>query len=150
MREILFKAKRIDNGEWVEGAYIRRENWLLDEENKTVVHFILVQDKYGFTWRKIKAETLCQYTGLTDMNGNKIWENDIIERYYYDGDSMCISKILWADYGLNEGWCCEDIKNTSEYLRYLNRIGFGKRESKGCKVIGNIFDNPELLGDGEV
>lgn len=141
-REILFKAKRLDNGEWIEGYYVKRVDTFEDFD-----HAIFQQKNNYMSAHGIDEKTLCQYTGLTDKNGNKIWENDIVERYYYDGDSMCISKILWANYGLNEGWCCEDIKNTSEYLRYLNKIGFGKRESKSCEVIGNIFDNPELVGE---
>ena len=151
-REILFKAKRIDNREWIEGSYLYCKGaTTMSFQNE---HYILRFDGYGVEYYAIDKDTICQYTGMTDKNGNKIWENDIVEKYYYKfysnkWSSMCISKILWADYGLNEGWCCKDIKDTSGNLEILNRTGFGKNDSKHCKVIGNIFDNPELLGDGE-
>lgn len=74
MREILFKAKRLDNGGWVEGYY-----WTNLFNN----HFIrIAQNKTGrFTIDdfEIDPDTLCQFTGLTDKDGNKIWENDIID-----------------------------------------------------------------------
>ena len=70
MREILFKAKRKDNGKWVEG-YLMDENYINVPFND-----------YDACGRfddpiEINPETLCQYTGLTDKNGRKIWENDI-------------------------------------------------------------------------
>ena len=136
MREILFKAKRIDNGEWVEGTYLCRENWKW-VECKKATHFILVQDEYGFTWRKIDVETLCQFTGLTDKNGKRIWENDICnrkEKYpeivkYHKGDFI-------LDYSYALG------KETG--YNYCN-LGFYVCERKVVEVIGNVFDNPELL-----
>ena len=64
MREILFKAKRVDNGEWVEGYYMNRVNHEIIQEGTWII------------W-EVDKNTICQYTGLTDKNGNKIWENDI-------------------------------------------------------------------------
>lgn len=77
MREIIFKAKRLDNGEWVFGEYSRYENSTLigyyqseltEPENN---HY----ETKGYT-HEVDPETVCQFTGLTDKNGVKIWENE--------------------------------------------------------------------------
>lgn len=148
MREILFKAKRIDNGEWVEGFYF----CMVHDDGRHVHHFIMplgVDLSLGTPIEKIQveidADTICQYTGLTDKNGNKIWENDIVKRYNANGDKWRISKIVWADYSLNMGWCIEDIKSLTEYSGRLFKVGFDVNDAEKCEVIGNIFDNTDLL-----
>lgn len=134
MREILFKAKRKDNGEWVEGNLItneRNENqkyigYIFDERNGVIEDFDLVE---------VIPDTLCQYTGLTDKNGQKIWENDICEMVY-DG-KIHIYVVVWDKTEL-------DFKGTNGKENYGRNF-----EYLGCceeiVVIGNIFDNPELL-----
>ena len=134
-REILFKAKRKDNGEWVEGYY--RADTDLD------IHFICGWNYYlsenglerePFEY-EIDPDTLCQYTGLTDKNGKKIWENDICEMVY--NGVVYVYVVVWDKTEL-------DFKGTNGKENYGRNF-----EYLGCceeiEVIGNIFDNPELL-----
>lgn len=140
-REILFKAKRKDNGEWVEGYYIyhikRTICPLGDSVKPEDEQHVIMQD--GFSdWNmprntvvyEIDPDTLCQYTGLTDKNGKKIWENDIIELPGGGGYFVCEWQEDTARFVLNgERWT----------------VDFDNYWSYEVEVIGNIFDNPDLL-----
>lgn len=132
MREILFKAKRIDNGEWVEGYYQRRYYFLGNEE-----HLIFHADSYKvWEYAEIDPETLCQFTGLCDKNGNRIWENDILMAHldeFYPEDTT-YEIVEWGVAGLvgNETGSVD-----REYL--------GEFDLEHYEVVGNIFDNKELL-----
>lgn len=128
-REILFKAKRTDNGEWVEGFYLERYNAFKIKE-----YFIFYLIKYGWIKKyKIDPDTLCQYTGLTDKNGQKIWENDICDTFENDSKEILRNIVKFED------GCFKVFKE--HYLSmYLDRY-----EESDLEVAGNIFDNPELL-----
>lgn len=129
MREILFRAKRIDNGEWVEGQYAFILN-PLTESGEPIKH--LICNGTNIFNDEIDPETLCQYTGLKDKNGNRIWENDIIKHEISD----TIGTVKWyqEDY---VGWCVDDT--------IIDEQQFTDEMWNECEVIGNIFDNPELL-----
>lgn len=101
MREIIFKAKRIDNGEWVEGYLF--DNGFDGKEKKYFVGGLVIEkyngtacdewDITGIDFCEINPETICQFTGLTDKNGKKIWENDIVTcRTKYGSD---IGKVVF-------------------------------------------------------
>lgn len=134
-REILFKAKRKDNGEWVEGNLItneRNENqkyigYIFDERNGVIEDFDLVE---------VIPDTICQYTGLTDKNGKKIWENDILKANLDEShpEDITYIKILW-----NECRFCVN-ENYSTDIDALK-----KWDAEHFQVCGNIFDNAELL-----
>lgn len=123
MREILFKAKRIDNGEWIEGAvlptadgtcYIATSYLVARKDEPLIV-----------AAREVNPETLCQYTGLEYKDGNLIWENDIVScmpgEYHFAYREY--RKVILVD----------------DYETILDLF-----ECEDLKVLGNKFDNPEL------
>ena len=127
MREILFRGKHIHvypqnkhlDGTWVEG-YLADENHIND-------------GKWDFL---IDPETICQYTGLIDKNGKKIWENDILEGHLDDKfpEDVTREKVIWHE----SGWKTEEPGcDDKEYLDEFDAENF--------EVVGNVFDNPELL-----
>ncbi len=148
-RKILFKAKRKDNGKWVEGYYckINETTYCVEEDYKRFPvpthHYILVETMtdWGlpnkFYQFEIDPDTLCQYTGLTDKNGKKIWENDICDRKEKYPEIVVFNKGDWQlDYSYVFG---------KEIHTDACNLGFYVCERKCVEVIGNIFDNPELL-----
>lgn len=144
MREILFKSKRKDNGEWIEGYYQKRFD--LDGSEQ---HFIFWSKSYTvWEYAKIDPDTICQYTGLTDKNGKKIWENDIVSNEWCFSRGKSIVKFgEHKDYHMPERYQCG---NYGFFLEHMHQNDFGVRKdilyfSCKCEVVGNIFDNPDLL-----
>lgn len=157
MREILFRAKRIDNGEWVEGYYCKwkqiRRN-LGSVKEKVVDCIITWMSDGGMSRYEIDSETLCQFTGLKDKNGNRIWENDIVscehEKYPDDNPSE-VYPLLPDPIKYKRNYAVEFINTGSSYgYRLRNKsihfmITGNVIYNHKIEVIGNIFDNPELL-----
>ena len=137
MRDYTRKAKRVDNGEWVKGFYFCMEH----KDGRHVHHFIIplgADLSLGTPIEKIQVEidpnTICDPTGLTDKNGNKIWENDIVNCPLEE----CYGKVIWNE---NEALFAfavlyEDGMFEEEYLYDFENY---------IEVIGNIFDNTDLL-----
>lgn len=138
MREILFRGKRIDNVEWVEGFYIHKYDPVLD----IVYAFIVTQhEKESFvTWHKVDPASVGQYTGLTDKNGKRIFEGDIC-RNTKTGE---IVSVKW--HGTMAGFVWSRRKEKS----HLYDWGELFRAYDKYEVVGTVHDNPELLeGGGE-
>lgn len=136
MREILFKAKRKDNGEWVEGYYLniaKINHFICTGKIKLdgALKGIIAPEMYA-----IDPDTICQYTGLTDKNGNKIWENDIVNRT--DLHVVSEPSIGFIEY---------DLENTSFLIHWTNKVEYSPTYhwKDKLQVIGNIFDNADLL-----
>lgn len=131
-REILFKAKRKDNGEWVEGCIV------IDQSRFDRFKYRIQPIESGVLYaHPIDPDTLCQYTGLTDKNGKRIWENDICDRKEKYPEIVTYNKGDWQlDYSYVFG---------KEIHTDACNLGFYVCERKCVEVIGNIFDNPELL-----
>lgn len=149
-REILFRGKRTDDGKWVYGYYIKathhwhsygvHEDWIATD---TVQNggWCNVRGKYA-----VLPKTVGQYTGLTDKNGKKIFEGDIVA--YPDGS--CFGVVCSGDY---ESF---DSYHTGFFVMWFEKgklkgfrrdIRFWTMEQKAW-VVGNIHDNPELLKGG--
>lgn len=131
MREILFRGKDI-KGNWYEGLLahnIAKDEWYIS--NKAGIS----------TAYQVRPETIGQFTGLTDKNGVKIFEGDVvrISEDYYDGLHYSGNEVYYSD-----GAFCVEYE-TPEYD--VTSIGFLVREGVEVEVIGNIYDNPELIGE---
>lgn len=137
MREILFKAKRKDNGEWVEGYYLniaKINHFICTGKIKLdgAVKGIIAPEMY-----EINPDTICQYTGLTDKNGQKIWENDICDRKEKYPEIVVFNE---GDWQLDYSYVFE-----KEIHSDACNLGFYVCERNCVEVVGNIFDNAELL-----
>lgn len=135
-REILFKAKRADNGEWVTGYYFKAG------EKSMILSFFTNETGLYYGMYEIDLETVCQYTGLTDKNGNKIWENDIVKF----PDCEMSTESGYGDCFINAGKVAYDTESMSYF--FTDRITVDMSDiiiKEEVEVLGNIFDNPELL-----
>lgn len=130
----LFKAKRIDNGEWVQGA-------LLCYDDASSIFYI--EDGYLYEF-SVDLDTICQCTGLKDKNGKLIWENDILHNGNYfvvKWNESCsrfdivLNKFHNIPIGKWEPMICD--WKTNDFKEYRKAVDY--------EVIGNVFDNPELL-----
>lgn len=137
-REILFKAKRKDNSEWVEGYIFELQPcqyMICNEKEYGRSSTLSVLSFFEYCSHEIDPDTICQYTGLTDKNGLKIWENDIciIEDGTLDEEDGCFI-CKWDDYA-------------ARYILDGNGLiaDFDNVDTRYVEVIGNIFDNADLL-----
>ena len=126
-REVLFRGKRTDNGEWVYGNLIDRDS---------IVGKIVDFDGEYFIpefWYKVDPETVGQFTGLTDKNGTKIFDGDIV-RFYDDSEDELTNGVVV----FNADFCsfCVSIKGHEDVMLMAHWQ---------YEVIGNIYDNKELL-----
>lgn len=126
-REILFKAKRKDNGEWIQGYYY--QIW-----QQGYICWGMINNMPDMV--EVNPNTLCQYTGLTDKNGKKIWENDIVRRT----DLYVVSEP-------SVGFIKYDLENTSFLIHWTDKVEYSPTHhwKDRLEVIGNIFDNADLL-----
>lgn len=128
----LFRAKRIDNGEWAEGS--------LFAEGKITKIIRGTCNTIGIEGVDVNPETICQCIGLKDKNGKLIWENDIVRIVGHHSDVNGVYKIIFDE--INHCWALErSYEYPRSYFTFSNLNGF----EVDCEVIGNIFDNPELL-----
>lgn len=120
----LFRGKRKDNGEWVEGCFLKTwvTLWIFSIDEKAA--------------NMIIPSTICQCTGLKDKNGKLIFENDILSGHIGDEfpEDETRKRVVWHE----NGWCtnepgCDDYEELDDF------------DSENFEVIGNMIDNRELL-----
>ena len=134
MREILFRGKRVDNGEWIQGDIVQFP-----------VHGVvrIVEQEPSYKDAEVDSDTVGQYTGLTDKNGKKIFEGDIIHLEY---SQVFFGGVYFGEYtaevSYKEGCFITDGTNNGDEIE-TPLSGFDNDE---VEIIGNIHDNPELLG----
>ena len=150
MREILFRGKLADEGYWVEGGYIHLHKTTYcvagEDDGSNDIHRIVFERMTDWNLPNrhlmgdVIPETVGQYTGLTDKNGKKIFEGDVV-KYTSELNHTYTCTVLYHE------------KNAIFNLYFLETKGcignFVICSGNKCEVIGNIHDNPELLEGGE-
>lgn len=139
MREILFKAKRIDNGEWVFGGIVYKgnkafivkvEKYIPDTRDWALAEYYEKNPQFKAETIEVDPETVCQYTEVDDKDENKIFEGDIVK----DKSAQLLGVVKYSKKYMQ--FVVDDINDgEQDYSEFINEV----------KVIGNIFDNLELL-----
>lgn len=123
MREILFRGKRLFDKKWIYGSFVK--NWrgrpqIISDENDTMYD--------------VAPETVGRYTGLTDKNGKKIFEGDIVR----DTETSDVGEIYFHT---------DTARFVIEFETMI--VDFDNYDNCGIEIIGNIYDNPELIGGAD-
>lgn len=134
-REVKFRGKRVDNGEWVYGSLLISEP---QEKSLEPLHYFICPLDKGY--HRVIPETIGQYTGLHDKNGKEVYEGDIIQ--FNDGivinkSNTHKSAVKWVD-------------ELGGFYIHADCIGYYQVNPSQCKmyhfeVIGNVFEDPELI-----
>ncbi len=141
MREILFRGKRVDNGEWIRGDLITTP-FIRNETQQNIIYILdiakadydcfedLTEDNGIF---EVNPETVCQYTGLTDKNGRKIFEGDIVKVLYTNGqeDGGDVTEVKYSEKSASfSPWDWEYDCDGCDLYFHIKEI----------EIVGNAFD----------
>lgn len=173
MEEIICRGKQISNNQWIEGAYFIHStlNACFSSDKKPSKHLIVYDGPcdWGFeppiTFTEVKPETVGEYTGKCDVNHKKIFEGDIVERYFFDWTTKdekpvkvkntitcVVEKIdnkfhmieLFRNYNLDE-YLNVVAEITYKYKNNIFELVSSDNKFYFTEVIGNKWDNPELI-----
>ena len=135
MREILFRGKCVNNGDWVTGVYYKQTEYYGDPCEE---HYIITSTEdlgydQALDYYKVDPKTVGQFTGLYNKNSQRIFEGDIFE---YADD--CRYKVVWSD---------DKVGFYADGLNFEDFDFLGNFYEDQIEIIGNIHDNPKLLED---
>ena len=133
MREILFRGKRLDNGEWIEGHIIQYEDRRarICESHTDIFCYEKDRSIIQTVAHEVDPSTVCQYTGLKDKNGKKVFEGDIIKKTNKGRHPQIFTANIHTHFCVNEEVYYSPCDHFTECCEY--------------EIIGNIHDNPEFL-----
>ena len=147
MREILFRGKRSDNCEWVEGFLLKECNYATCSWNLGIEYKTDRFGKFAYDVAEIIPYTVGQFTGLTDKNGKKIFEGDILPI-----EDEIIAVVIFKDgcfrleeYGLSGAWTESGFDECGGGWDIIECSPIDWYSTYDMEIIGNIHDNPELL-----
>ena len=133
MREIKFRGQRQSDNKWIYGD-------LLQPIEICDIYEISDCESIDGSRYDVVEDTIGQYTGLKDKNGKEIYEGDILQ------DKDCIYKVIF-EYGSFDGKIIEVLRNVGTQKGMTYQLSFIISDNDNIKVIGNIYENPELLED---
>ena len=142
MREILFRGKRVKPvalvSQWILGNHVFKADDSLPGLGK---HFIVVHDGFGLSqWVEVDPDTIGQFTGLTDKNGKKIFEGDIVQFSLITGRSLVPQGLRQVTFSAGSFMIEDPYSGDDETI---SRIA----ASVELEVVGNIYDNPDMIAD---
>ena len=165
-RDIKFRGKELHIGEWVYGTYVYTDNNtnnpfgnVIKGNHQIVSYSSGDWNMGGWAFIEIDPETLGQYTGLKDKDGNEIYEGDIVELTIPDGSTRRFV-VEFVERDRRELRPLDDFEQETENIIEINGWGFnwngyklfpsvidGKPDYERMKVVGNIYENPDLIED---
>lgn len=153
MRKILFRCKRKDNGEWIYWDMLGRITTHTGKISKATIKSKYGEHYYYFAhqlWDKLDRPTIGQYTGLKDKDGKRIFEGDVF-RYGLD-EVAAVAVVKFGEFGFGSQFDMNQVGFYAEWnpraMYYRTDLGFWVKQRE-IEIIGNVHDNPELIGGAE-
>ena len=147
-REILFRGKRVDNGEWIEGYLIRP----LFNKTRSYIGYLFPDGDHDIDVAEVDLSTVGQFTGLTDRNDVRIFEGDIIKWHVHTELSVSgqIAEVCYGKYREADSvFVFDDSYSLGFYIRFPGNVCTTicslDEYKNDFDIIGNIYDNPDLL-----
>lgn len=141
MREIKFRGKSINNGKWIHGSLVGTDV-IAGGYAKTWDDDLELDE-----WEKVDPETVGQFTGLRDANGVEIYEGDIVQNRRTSSAGQAAYKVIWHEYGGEWGFKPFPLAGNKPFTNRVLLEDWEMIDDAEVVILGNIYDNPELLED---